>query len=150
MKKNIFVLGSKGYTNLYGYFETFVNNLINNYEGNNTKFYVFEKSLTKTNNNDEIRNGVICPKIYGKFLYKIMCLRYIFKSTKDITSKNISRLLFDQGNNGAGLHRGALRGACHSAADDQDQCQQQRQCRAAGLLPNVHSITSASIIPQNP
>lgn len=93
MKKNIFVLGSKGYTNLYGYFETFVNNLINNYEGNNTKFYVFEKSLTKTNNNDEIRNGVICPKIYGKFLYKIMCLRYIFKSTKDITSKNILYIL---------------------------------------------------------
>ena len=32
MKKNIFILGSKGYAKSYGYFETFVNNFIDNYE----------------------------------------------------------------------------------------------------------------------
>ena len=93
MKKNIFILGSKGYTKAYGYFETFANNFINNYEGNDTKFYVFEKSSTKDNNIEEIRNGVICPKIYGKFLYKIMCLLYIYRKAKDITSKNILYVL---------------------------------------------------------
>ena len=93
MKKNIFIIGSKGYTNHYGYFETFVNNFINNYKGNETKFYVFEKSNTKENNIDEIRNGVICPKIYGKFLYKVMCLHYVYKKSKDITSKNILYIL---------------------------------------------------------
>ena len=93
MKRNIFILGSKGYTKSYGYFETFVNNFIDNYEGNNTKFYVFEKSNTKENNIDEIRNGVVCPKIYGRFLYKAMCLHYIYKKAKDITSKNILYIL---------------------------------------------------------
>lgn len=92
MRRNIFILGSKGYTKSYGYFETFVNNFINNYNDKETKFYVFEKSLTKVNNNDEIRNGVVCPKIYG-VLYKIMCLHYIYKMTKDITSKNILYVL---------------------------------------------------------
>lgn len=93
MKKNIFVIGSKGYAKSYGYFETFVNNFIDNYEGNDTKFYVFEKSNTKENNIEEIRNGVVCPKIYGKFLYKVMCLHYVYKKAKDITSKNILYIL---------------------------------------------------------
>ena len=93
MKKNIFIIGSKGYAKSYGYFETFVNNFIDNYEGNDTKFYVFEKSNTKENNIDEIRNGVVCPKIYGKFLYKLMCLHYVYKKSKDITSKNILYIL---------------------------------------------------------
>jgi len=93
MKKNIFILGSKGYAKSYGYFETFINNFIDNYEGNDTKFFVFEKSSTKENNIDEIRNGVVCPKIYGKFLYKAMCLYYVYKRSKDITSKNILYIL---------------------------------------------------------
>lgn len=92
MKKNIFVIGSKGYGKSYGYFETFVNNFIDNYEGKDTKFYVFEKSLTKDNNIDEIRNGVVCPKIYGKFLYKVMCLHYLYKKTKE-NDKNILYIL---------------------------------------------------------
>lgn len=92
MKKNIFVIGSKGYAKSYGYFETFVNNFIDNYEGNDTKFYVFEKSSTKENNIEEIRNGVVCPKIYGKFLYKVMCLHYLYKKTKE-NDKNILYIL---------------------------------------------------------
>jgi rhamnosyltransferase len=88
MKKNIFIIGSKGYAKSYGYFETFVNNFIDNYEGNETKFYVFEKSSTKENNNVEIRNGVVCPKIYGRFFYKIMCLRYIYRKAKEDYDKN--------------------------------------------------------------
>ena len=88
MKRNIFILGSKGYTKSYGYFETFVNNFINNYDDNETRFYVFEKSLTKTNNGDEIRNGVVCPKVYGKFLYKVMCLFYILRKAKEDYNKN--------------------------------------------------------------
>ena len=72
MKRNIFFIGSKGYDKSYGYFETFVTNFINNYESNDTKFYVFEESTTKENNNVEIRNGVVCPKIYGRFFYKLL------------------------------------------------------------------------------
>ena len=93
MKKNIFIIGSKGYTKKYGYFENLVNNFIDNYNFNDAKFYVFEKSSTKENNIDEIRNGVICPKIYGKFLYKIMCLKYIFKKIKNNEKENIIYLL---------------------------------------------------------
>ena len=88
MKKNIFFIGSKGYDKSYGYFETFVTNFINNYESNDTKFYVFEKSNTKENNIVEIRNGVVCPKIYGRFFYKVMCLHYIYKKAKEDSDKN--------------------------------------------------------------
>ena len=93
MKRNIFFIGSKGYDKSYGYFETFVTNFINNYESNDTKFYVFEESSTKENNNVEIRNGVVCPKIYGRFLYKLMCLHYIYKKVKEDKNDSIIYVL---------------------------------------------------------
>lgn len=40
--KNIFILGSRGYTKNYGGWETFVQNLINHWKNKNTHFYVYE------------------------------------------------------------------------------------------------------------
>lgn len=62
--KNIIIIGARGYEKKYGGWETFVTNLINNYNDKNTKFYVPELTHSKHNDNVEIRNGVICPQIY--------------------------------------------------------------------------------------
>ena len=62
--KNIIIIGARGYEKEYGGWETFVTNLINNYNDSNTKFYIPELNHNKKNRNIEIRNGVICPQIY--------------------------------------------------------------------------------------
>ena len=52
--KNIIIIGSRGYESNYGGWETFVTNLINNYDDKNTRFYVPEltnKKNTKTETN---------------------------------------------------------------------------------------------------
>ena len=62
--KNIIIIGARGYEKEYGGWETFVTNLINNYNDKNTKFFVPELNHNKKNRNIEIRNGVVCPQIY--------------------------------------------------------------------------------------
>ena len=61
--KNIIIIGSRGYESEYGGWETFVTNLINNYNDDDTRFYVPELTH-KRESQVEIRNGVICKKIY--------------------------------------------------------------------------------------
>lgn len=62
--RNIIIIGSRGYEKDYGGWETFVTNLINNYDDKDTKFYVAELNHNKKNRNVEVRNGVTCPQIY--------------------------------------------------------------------------------------
>ena len=62
--KNIIIIGARGYESKYGGWETFVTNLVNNYNDKDTKFYIPELNHDRKNKNVEIRNGVICPQIY--------------------------------------------------------------------------------------
>lgn len=62
--KNIIIIGARGYESKYGGWETFVTNLINNYNDKDTKFYVPELTHDRKNKNVELRNGVTCPQIY--------------------------------------------------------------------------------------
>ena len=45
--KNIIIIGARGYEKDYGGWETFVTNLINNYDDKDTKFYVPELNHNK-------------------------------------------------------------------------------------------------------
>lgn len=60
--KNIIIIGARGYESEYGGWETFVTNLINNYDNNETRFYVPELTHKK-GKKIEVRNGVICKQI---------------------------------------------------------------------------------------
>ena len=40
MRKNIFIVGSRGYHYNYGGWETFVTNLVDNYDDLDTNFYI--------------------------------------------------------------------------------------------------------------
>ena len=63
--KNIIIIGSRGYKFEYGGWETFVTNLIDNYEEKDTIFYVPELSFEKEKE-DRIDNGVRIHPIYVK------------------------------------------------------------------------------------
>ena len=79
--KNIIIIGARGYEKEYGGWETFVTNLINNYNDKNTKFYVPELNHNKKNSNIEVRNGVTCPQIYVPKQGSMTMMTFAFKAT---------------------------------------------------------------------
>ncbi len=93
--KNIIIIGSRGYESNYGGWETFVTNLINNYDDKNTRFYVPELT-NKKNTKTEIRNGVICKQIYvpdqgfvTMFTFVIKAVLYYKKLIKKEKMENV-------------------------------------------------------------
>lgn len=94
--KNIIIIGSRGYEKNYGGWETFVTNLINNYNDKDTKFYVPELNHNRKNNETEIRNGVMCPQIYTPklsfvtmFIFTIKAVLYFKKYIKKEKLENV-------------------------------------------------------------
>lgn len=65
-KRNVFILGSRGYTKKYGGFETLVKGLINNWKDENTKFYIYELVQNKSEEKIEMVNGATCIRLYIK------------------------------------------------------------------------------------
>lgn len=63
--KNIIIIGSKGYQKKYGGLEEFVTNFIDNYNDEDTSFYVPEITNDK-HILEENRNNVVCTPIYVK------------------------------------------------------------------------------------
>ena len=92
--KNIIIIGSKGYDQNHGGWETFVTNLIDNYKDDDVRFYVPELSY-KMKSNIEIRNGVICKQIFipkhgllTMFSFVIRALLYYTNLIKKEKMKN--------------------------------------------------------------
>jgi rhamnosyltransferase len=93
--KNIIIMGARGYHKKYGGWETFVSNLIDNYNDPNVKFYVPEITNDK-NEVDEVVNGVVCHKIYvpksgnaAMFIFAIKALYYYTSYIKKNKLKNV-------------------------------------------------------------
>ena len=89
--KNVFIIGSRGYHYNYGGWETFVSNLVDNYNDNDTKFYISE--YTNKNNvlKYKVNNNIIVNPIYVKsnskgkmFIYSVKA----FKNAIDYIEKN--------------------------------------------------------------
>lgn len=96
MKKNIIIIGSRGYKYNYGGWETFVTNLVKNNKDKETQIYI--PSLTNDKEKDKkIENidNVICPNIYVKgtgfttmFTFTIKATNYFLKYIKEKKLKN--------------------------------------------------------------
>lgn len=93
--KNIIIIGSRGYESNYGGWETFVTELINNYNDEDTQFYVPELTHKK-NTKVEVRNGVICKQIYvprqgfvTMFTFVIKAVLYYKKYIKKENMENV-------------------------------------------------------------
>ena len=96
--KNIIIIGARGYEANYGGWETFVTNLIKNYNDKNIFFHVPEltniKNLNKT---IKSKNGVSCLQVYSPkvgfvtmFIYAIKALKYMKKYIKDNNLKDVT------------------------------------------------------------
>lgn len=87
--KHVFILGSRGYHENYGGWETFVTNLVDNYNDSNTLFYISkitdkDESIISINNNIK----VIPIKIkntgsFNMFLYSVKSIDATIKYIKD-------------------------------------------------------------------
>jgi len=89
--KNLFIVGARGYHAKYGGWETFVSNLVDNYNDNNTKIYVTElssdkktdKTINKINDNLYIINIYVENNGAAKmFLYTMKAYLFILKYIK--------------------------------------------------------------------
>ena len=92
--KNIFIIGSRGYKAKYGGWETFVTNLVDNYNDKDTNFYISELSDTKKEEykvNDNIIVKPFCIKQNGgikMLLCTIKAFNYYLKYIKNNKIKN--------------------------------------------------------------
>lgn len=90
--KNIIIIGARGYKAKYGGWETFVTNLIENYNDKNVSFHVPELTTNKLDKNKIImKDNVSCLQVYSPdigfatmFVYAIKAL----KKMKEYIKKN--------------------------------------------------------------
>lgn len=92
--RHIFIIGSRGYHAKYGGWETFVTNLVDNYNDDNTIFHVSGLSEKEDKLNNKISNNLVTDSFYIKqnggikmLLCTIKAFRYYIKYIKE---KNIS------------------------------------------------------------
>lgn len=95
--QNIIIIGARGYQAKYGGWETFVTNLIKNYQEKNVKFHVPELTNEKEKNKTVIeKEKVSCLQVYSPsvgfvtmFIYAIKALKYIKKYIKENNLENV-------------------------------------------------------------
>jgi len=79
--KNVFILGSRGYSTNYGGWETLLHGLLDNWKNKDTNFFVFEIINLKIDQGIEIINGVTCIRIYVKSKSNLAMMIFDYKST---------------------------------------------------------------------
>ena len=101
MKKNIIIIGSRGYNFAYGGWETFVTNLVNNEDKDKYKFYIptltYQQELDKVCQEDDFLET---PYIYTKekgfatmFTFTINSIKYYVNYIKEKQLKNCTMLI---------------------------------------------------------
>ena len=93
--KHIFIIGSRGYKAKYGGWETFVTNLVDNYNDDNTIFHVSGLSETKNELNNQVSKNLITDSFYIRknggikmLLCTIKAFKYYIKYIKENNIKN--------------------------------------------------------------
>ena len=94
VKKNVFILGSRGYTRNYGGWEALVRGLINNWKDDETKFFVYEIVHSKDEEKIEVVNGVTCIRLFikqtGYIAMVLFDIKALFNAKKYIQNEKIS------------------------------------------------------------
>ena len=93
--KNIFIVGSRGYHYNYGGWETFVTNLVDNYNDLDTKFHISMYTNDKNLKEYEADSNVTVNPIYVKnntsgkmFIYSVKALKYYIKYIEENNIKD--------------------------------------------------------------
>lgn len=95
--KNIIIIGARGYQSNYGGWETFVTNLIQNYNDKSVQFHIPELNHNKKENKTILnKDGVSCMQVYAPkigfvtmFLYAIKALKYLKNYIKKNHLENV-------------------------------------------------------------
>lgn len=81
--KNVFIIGSRGYTKNYGGWETFVHGLLDNWKDDTVNFIVFEISNNiEDDNKIEVVNGFTCITLYIPSSGSSSMMKFDLKATK--------------------------------------------------------------------
>lgn len=96
--QNIIIIGARGYKAKYGGWETFVTNLIQNYQDKNVLFHVPELTHYRTENKKIVdKDGVSCLQVYSPrvgfvtmFIYAIFALKYMKKYIKEQNLQHVT------------------------------------------------------------
>lgn len=93
--KNIFIIGSRGYRAKYGGWETFVTNLVDNYNDDNIIFHISGLSEKEDKLNNKISNNLVTDSFYIKqnggikmLLCTMQAFRYYIKYIKENNISN--------------------------------------------------------------
>lgn len=93
--RHIFIIGSRGYRAKYGGWETFVTNLVDNYNDDNTIFHVSGLSEKEEKLNNKISNNLVTDSFYIKqnggikmLLCTMKAFRYYIKYIKENNISN--------------------------------------------------------------
>lgn len=93
--KHIFIIGSRGYRAKYGGWETFVTNLVDNYNDDNIIFHISGLSEKEDKLNNKISNNLVTDSFYIKqtggirmLLCTMKAFRYYIKHIKDNNISN--------------------------------------------------------------
>ena len=94
--KNIIIIGSRGYKSKYGGWETFVTNLIDNYNDSNTKFYIPFVSYNKKDKS-YVKDNVVSTPIHVLNQGNITMFNFAIKATlyykKYIKENNLDNVI---------------------------------------------------------
>ena len=93
--RHVFIIGSRGYHYNYGGWETFVSNLVDNYNDLDTVFYISEYTNDKNSDIRVISDNIIVFPIYvgnfksaTMFIYTIKSFKYFVKYISTNNIKN--------------------------------------------------------------
>lgn len=80
--KHVFILGARGYHENYGGWETFVSNLVDNYNDPNTKFYISKITTDAKEEKSIINDNIVVNPIFVKKQGSVAMFVYAMKSLK--------------------------------------------------------------------
>ena len=97
MKKNVFIIGSRGYKKNYGGWETFVDNLVSNNQLNGTEFHVYEISQ-EVEQKIIVKDGIFCHQVnqkdYGNASMVFFSIKSVINALAYIKANHINNSIF--------------------------------------------------------
>lgn len=95
---NIYIMGLRGYTKPYGGWESYIKNLIDNWEDESFKFTIYEMSNDKKEEQFIVNQNVTCKRVYvrktGNFTMLFYSIRALKEAIANVKQKHQKESVF--------------------------------------------------------